>query len=140
MTRRQLLLLLVAAALMLCATAGWVVWLTTAHTAITRQHAASVQAGMTLAEVEEILGDRARAELSGSGLILDSTEQPNSGFHQHGLMLHSHATPRPIEWQSDEVVISVQFSIDARVSSCYYLYTCRADDNIVAVVRRSMRL
>ena len=62
MTRRRVLLLGLLATAVGVAAAAWLLW---PRTAITRENAAKVREGMTLAEVEAILGGPARDETTG---------------------------------------------------------------------------
>jgi outer membrane protein assembly factor BamE (lipoprotein component of BamABCDE complex) len=62
MTRRRLLLFALIAVAVVLAVGVWLLW---PRTAITRENAAKIQAGMTLAEVEAILGGPARDEMTG---------------------------------------------------------------------------
>jgi hypothetical protein len=57
--RRRLLILAVAGTVVMLAVGAWLFW---PRTAITRENAAKIQRGMTLAEVEAILGGPARDE------------------------------------------------------------------------------
>jgi hypothetical protein len=63
MTRRRLLLFGLLAALLVLGAGAWVVW---PRMAITPENAAKIKQGMTLAEVESILGGAARDESTGN--------------------------------------------------------------------------
>ena len=65
-TRRRLLLFGLLAGLLALGTGVWLLW--PRPSAITSENAAKIQVGMTLAEVEVILGARARRELPPGGL------------------------------------------------------------------------
>jgi len=66
-TRRRLLLFGLLAGLITLAVGGWMLW--PRPSAITSENAAKIQVGMTLAEVEVILGAQARRELPPGGLV-----------------------------------------------------------------------
>jgi hypothetical protein len=72
---RRLLLLWIPAATAAGLAAVWLLW---PRTAITRENAEKVQLGMTLAEVEAILGGPARDQAGGS-LVADSTPEEALG-------------------------------------------------------------
>ncbi len=64
MTRRRLLLFAVVAVALALAGGVWLLW---PRTALMRENAAKIRAGMTLAEVEVILDGPARDETHGAG-------------------------------------------------------------------------
>jgi hypothetical protein len=103
--------------MMLLAVGGWVL----PHTAITPGNAARIEVGMTLQQVEEILGGPARDE---STRELD-VDECSVGLAQ---WVHQHCQEMPIAerfsfgrlWVSDGGMIDVHFDADARVKSRRY--------------------
>jgi hypothetical protein len=87
MTRRRLLLLALPVALALLAVGA--TWLLLPQTAITRANAARIKPGMTLAQVEAILGGPARHE-GDSGVLIQGVP--------------------PLEWETDGLLVCVSFS------------------------------
>jgi hypothetical protein len=99
MTRRRLLLLALLVALVLVGGAAWGLW--SRPSSITLENAAKLHNGMTLMEVETILGGPSRDESTGP-LNLDFTgSMPNEKFH--------------CRWISNEVLILVCFDTEDRV-------------------------
>jgi outer membrane protein assembly factor BamE (lipoprotein component of BamABCDE complex) len=95
---RRVVLIALPVALVLSGVAAWVFW---PHTAITRENAARITEGMTVQEVEAILGGPARDE---------TPKQPRL------VMIQS---VRPdLEWNSDQVSVWVHLDADGRVTSC----------------------
>jgi hypothetical protein len=100
MTRhsRRLLLFGLPAVLSVALVAAWLLW---PRTAITPENYEKIQAGMTLAEVEAILGGPARDETAGP---------PRTA------MIQSVRPDR--EWNSDRVSIWVYLDAEGRVREC----------------------
>jgi hypothetical protein len=109
--RRRLLLLGLPAALMVALLAAWLLW---PRTAITRANAARVENGMTLVEVEAILGGPARDESSGE-------LQPDGGWQEvRRLMVMEMIRsddPQYRLWKSNTLLIGVHLAADGRVYS-----------------------
>jgi hypothetical protein len=137
MTRRRLLLFgvpVVAVAL----TIG--VWSLLPVSAITRENAARIQAGMTLTEVEAILGGPARDETTGPVVRVDPPEfaAPDSRGIRYRIAF---VDSRPHhEWQSDEARISVHFGEDGRVTDSTDFPMRRAEETLVNMLRRWLHL
>jgi outer membrane protein assembly factor BamE (lipoprotein component of BamABCDE complex) len=122
MIRRRLLLLALPAVAVSLAAA---MWLLRSPTAITWANAAKVQPGMTLTEVEAILGGPPRLDSCGRvSYCLTGVE----GFDP--------TVPRPPQWASDEVMVMVYFDADGRVQRCVPVPVRSEGQDIVAIVRR----
>jgi hypothetical protein len=146
MTRRTRLQLLFAlpAVLVVALVAAWLVW---PSTAITRENAEKIKEGMTLAEVEVILGGRARDEATGR-LVLDVTAggqddvELRAALYEHTLLEvfrdqdRGGRPPRLLEWNSNQVTIWVCVDRDGRVTDCNSLPMRRADETPIDRVRR----
>src|SRR5436305_330604 len=100
MTRRRLLLLSLAA----IAVVLMVAWLLWPRTGITRENARRIELGMTLAEVEAILGGPARDESSGP---LTHDLGPIHVALSHGGPEGFPAAQRWLRWKSDSVTVDV---------------------------------
>jgi hypothetical protein len=103
--RRRLLPLAVLGAVIVLAIGVWLVW--PQPSAITGENVAKIKVGMTLAEVEAILGGPARDETNGS----------TAATYIH---ISNVARPDPYnekEWRSDDVAVIVEFH-DGRVILC----------------------
>src|SRR6516162_7726428 len=92
MNMRRLLLLCLPVSLAALGLAAWLLW---PRTAITPENAEKVQRGMTLAEVEAILGGPARDDATGP-LTSDLSEA-----------VESYDRPGRLKWQSDQTVVWV---------------------------------
>ena|ERR1700730_13070060 len=98
MTRRRLLLFGLLGGSLAFAGA-WVLW---PRTAITRENAERIQVGMTVQEVEAILGGPARDETpKRQRLVWIQSVRPD------------------LEWNSDQVSVWVHLDADRRVTSCH---------------------
>jgi len=128
--RRRLSLFGLPVALVALGVAGW---LLLPRTAITRENAAKIQEGMTLAEVEAILGGPAR----------DDTTGPTTGNAPWGTAQIIGHIPRWVstkDWDSDSVSIVVRFDSDQRVTDYLAYHTRRTDVGVLAMFRRWVRL
>jgi hypothetical protein len=97
--RRLLLVAVVSTAVVLVV--GLTAWLLWPRTAITRENAARIQVGMTVAEVEEILGGPARDETPKRPLVVKiQNVHPDR------------------EWNSDQVSIWLHLDAEGRVREC----------------------
>src|SRR5688572_11511735 len=104
MTRRRLLLGLLAALVPLPV----MVWLLWPHpSAITMENVAKIKSGMTLAEVEALLGGPARDDSKGPAL---------AGVNLEGFELALKEAKEAKEWVSDEVRVKVWLDEKDRVS------------------------
>jgi hypothetical protein len=120
--RRRLLIVAVVGATVALAVGAWLLW---PRTAITRENAAKIREGMTLAEVEAILGGPARDDYTGP-LLPDGPAE-----------LACVALPR---WASDRVVIWVSFDADGRVEWSEKVHTRRIEESPLDRVRRWLGL
>jgi hypothetical protein len=109
-TRRLLIALPLAVALSLAV--AWLLW---PRTAITRENAARIQEGMTLAEVEAILGGPAREEGGRYPVIMGRKET---------------------QWSTPDLLVCVTFGDDERVWAVQVFH----DDGLLAMLRRWLRL
>jgi hypothetical protein len=121
MPRRRFLLCALVA--VVAALAG--VWLLWPRTALTRENAERIEMGMTLAQVEAIMGGPARDETTGR-VVLDQSGDPDdvqqrAAIYEHLLVesLRNHAAgvrfPQALEWHSNQVSILVLFDRDGCV-------------------------
>jgi hypothetical protein len=106
-TRRRLLVFGLLATLTGLGLGGWLLW---PRTAITRENAAKIKRGRTLAEVEAILGGPARNESTGS-VEKDVDDEPPR--------VTAPRLPRADEWTgyawlSDNVQVLLIFDADER--------------------------
>jgi hypothetical protein len=146
--RRRLLLYLVASAIGL----GLGLWLLRPHQAITRRHAAQIKNGMTLAEVESLLGGPERIETTGptEGDGNDRDDRPEAqelAAEQFlGALIHLtqtrrlHAGSLKRTWGSDDVAIFVLFDAEERVIGCAVRPLRRAPETIIAMLCRWLHL
>ena len=96
--RTRRLLLLALPALVALTGGGWLFW---PRTAITRENAAKIQVGMTLAEVEAILGGPARDEAP-----------------KRQVLVKIQSVHHDCEWNSDHVSVWVHLDAQGRVTEC----------------------
>jgi outer membrane protein assembly factor BamE (lipoprotein component of BamABCDE complex) len=124
MTRRKSLLLLVLPAVFLLIGAGvWATW--PRPSAITPENAARIRAGMTVAEVEAILGGPAR----------DEAPPEVARMYQ---MIQS---VRPdLEWSSDQVGVWVYLDADGRVRESHAIPAPAGPHGVIPVLRRWLRI
>jgi hypothetical protein len=119
-------------------------WLHWPRTAITRENVAKIRDGMTVAEVEDILGGPARDDSTGP--VASDNQKPGNDaeFVVHPLMIDlmfgGRDAPRPLEWRSNETVILVQFGPHGRVILRHYFDTRRVQEGPFDVLRRWLRL
>jgi hypothetical protein len=129
--RRRILLLALPVVLMLTPVAVWL--LLAPGTAITRANADRIHPGMTLADVEAILGGPARDETTGAVAV--DRPGPLVFTAPMGRMIYS--------WQSDEVTIGVQVDNDDRVierTSVHVHRVWTGPLDMLYMVRRWLRL
>jgi hypothetical protein len=142
MNHRRLFLVAVPAMLVLVGTSGLLLW---PRTAITRENAAKIDIGMTLAEVETIFGGPERDE-SGGPLSIDEpgeatavvTLVPDGGAVW--VAGRWQVVPSPRQWVNTEVVATVAFNVNGRVESCNVLAVRRARESPLAILRRWLGL
>jgi hypothetical protein len=132
-TRRRLLVFgLLAAVVLLSIVAALVLW---PRPGITRANATRIQVGMTLAEVEAVLGGPPRDEAVNQNVVdLDIVGQ--------GKLLEAIArmSRHHRQWQSDEVRIYVDFFPEGPVTSCAAAPLGDPDSSLFDRVRRRLRL
>jgi hypothetical protein len=119
MTRGRLLLLGLLGGLLAMGAGLWLIW---PRSAITRENAAKIQVGMTLAEVEVILGGPSRDDAGARKVEIDFDPDPIENERladaQEERAFKDHLMgPRPVQWRSDEVVLTAQFD-NGRVTAC----------------------
>jgi hypothetical protein len=134
-TRR---LLLLAPPIVAVVLAG--VWVLLPTSVITRENAAKIREGMTLADVETILGGPARDETTGPVIREDPPEfaPPDSSGRRFRITI---LDMRPhLEWHSDQVRIWVHVDTDGRVTECSHFPTRRAEEGLLDKLRRWLRL
>jgi hypothetical protein len=138
--RRCLLVFAVFATMAVLAVAVWLLW---PRTAITRENAAKIRAGMTLADVKAILGGAPRDDVDAGTVQLDfdpdpiknekrvdELEEKTFGAHPMG--------PRPLVWRSGEVVLVAQFD-DSRVTACAAFPVRPVEQSLLDRIRRWFR-
>jgi hypothetical protein len=122
---RRPLLLTLAATLLVTLVAVWLLW---PRTAITRENAEKIRPGMTLAEVEAILGGPARDE---------STGPPASDLSE---ALEAYDRPGRLKWQSDHVVMWLNLDAAGNVGQVSTVPVRRADESTLDRFRRWLGL
>ncbi len=100
MTRRRLLLLLVAVSVISMLASGAWMYRLESQPGITRTNASRVKEGMTIAEVERILGGPPRIE-GGDGYSMNFSCRPPN-----------------LEWMTPDLRVSVWLDLDGRVAAC----------------------
>ncbi len=122
MTRRRVLLLGSVAIVAAMAVAMWAVW--PRPSAITEENAAKIQQGMTLAEVEAILGGPARDETGGAEASL------------YVIMILGDER----EWIAPGIAINIRFDGDNRVALVHRGATLTLDGSFLDRVCRWLHL
>ncbi len=133
-TRRRLLVFGMLIGLLVLGGGVWMLW---PRTAITRENAAKIQVGMTLEEVEAILGGPARNE--GAAATRTLVDQPNQAIHHRRIARDQLERVPLMEWNSDRVMISVRLDSEEHVSTCHYLFMCPSE-GILDKLRRWLHL
>jgi hypothetical protein len=117
-------------------------------TAITRANAAAIQKGMTLAEVEAILGGPPRDETTGpvevdlsdgNALVMFLTNQRRGGWLSPDDLLQ-HAGRSIRTWQSDRTLVLVYLDADQRVLDVSTTPMRRTEEGVLAMLRRWLHL
>src|SRR6266566_3187740 len=109
-TRRRLFLFGLLVALLVVGAGVWLLW---PRTAITRENAAKIEVGMTLGEVEAILGGPPRNDV-GRKLEPDFDSDPIENERLAGVMEEEAFATEPfdrdlLQWRSREVVFMAVF-------------------------------
>jgi hypothetical protein len=137
MTRRVLLMfgLLSIAALGL---AGF--WLLWPSSAINRENAAKIRDGMSLAEVEAILGGPARDDSTGP-VMADLHDDDGRPLTERELIrtlagMWENNIPAPKFWRSNQVMIGVHLDPSGRVARCEVLRVRRIQAGPMDILRR----
>jgi hypothetical protein len=130
--RRRLLLVALSAALLMLGAGAVVLW--PRPSAIVQENAAKIQKGMTLAEVEELLGGPARNE---SGL-------PDNFINDAFVNGEEYLSPRPRpfndkRWASPGFVVLVDFDDTGHVIRHSYM-SFDVDRSILDKLRRLLRV
>ncbi len=149
---RRLLLLAVVAVAMALASGTWLLW---PRTAITRENAAKIKEGMTLAEVEAILGGPARHDTTDSFCINPADFEGPINFdfrsgHEYGrgyliLALPTQMDGEVIGWQRGWVsvrgraLVVVRFNRGNRVVEVLY-GPVSPGESLLDMLRRWLRL
>ena len=123
MNRRRLLLIAVSVTLVMIGVGVIMLRQMPPRTAITRANAAKIQPGMTLEEVEDILGGPARFVPSG-----------RISYSLAGVAGFDPAAPRPPEWTSDEVLVLVYLDGNRCVQRCVAV-DVRREDGVIDIIR-----
>jgi hypothetical protein len=138
---RRRRLLLIALTVVALASLG-TIWLLQrqSQSAITCENAAKIKEGMTLAEVQLLLGGPARDETTGPVIREEPPEfaPPDARgrrFRITILELRPH-----LEWLSDQARVWVHIDADGRVTECTYFPTRRAEESLLDRFRRWLRL
>ena len=125
---------------------GLGIWLLWPHSAISRANFDKLKVGMTLTEVEAILGGPARDEFTGH--IAADVAQDNDVFADFVSQwserdavdrFHDLFPSPPLNvryWKSDETVVLVILSVESRVASAYQLRVHRVRESLVDVFGR----
>jgi hypothetical protein len=129
MTRRRPLLLSMLAVVLALA-AAWLVW---PCAAITRENVQQVKEGMTLAEVEAILGGPVRDETTGP-VVLDEECSAPGLQPDYSRPYRGHIGP--FQWKSDQVMLLLYFDAEGHVADRDPLPLRRADESLLARLRR----
>ena len=133
-TRRRLLVIGLPFVLMVLGL--WMLW--PRSSTITRENAGRIQKGMTLAEVEALLGGPARDDSTGP--VVRDNDDPRRDPIVWPAHLFNPNSRLPVQWQSDEVTITVAFNPEAQVTGSGFLPLRRADESLLDKIRRWLRL
>jgi hypothetical protein len=145
--RRRLLVFGLLAGLFAVGVGGWMLW---PRTAITREDAAKIQVGMTLEEVEAILGGPPRSDASGNTVVdmrADTIEQERATrivwqkIVWQSLAMYRHVAENDgnlVIWESDDVFVWVRLE-DRRVTGSGQIPFRRVYESPIEIVRRWLR-
>jgi hypothetical protein len=136
---RRLLILAAAGAAVVLAVGVWRLW---PRTAITRENAVKIRDGMTLEEVEALLGGSARDESTGP-LLADN---PDAAWAEEAGELGVHVFEHrslirgsPV-WKSDQIIFRVETNDDGRVCRCECLPVRRVREDLLDCLHRWLGL
>jgi hypothetical protein len=117
---------------------AWLLW---PRTAITRQAAARIAPGLSLAEVNAILGGPARDETTGPVGRLDPPEfaLPDARGIRWRISIGD-LRPGLQRWQSDEASVWVHFDDEGRVTDCHTFPMRRVEEGALDRLRRWLPL
>jgi hypothetical protein len=137
MFRRRVPLIALFAVLVLVGIAGLTPWPAARTTAISRENAAKLREGLTVAEVEAILGGPPRDDSTGplAGDNRDGTAS-TIWFWPQPLVTR----PPPRAWISDCVAVHVQFDDAGRALSVSCVPLFRMEEGPLATLRRWLHL
>jgi hypothetical protein len=137
--RTRHLLSLSLPVLVALAAAAWLLW---PRTAITRENFDRIEVGMTLAEVEAILGGPPREEATGPFVPRDG--DPDSVWITHEFMViigpGAPAFPADRGWAAHSLLVWVTFDAEGRVSAKNCLPVRRATEPLLDRLRRWLGL
>jgi hypothetical protein len=139
MTRRRVLLLGSVAVVAGVAVTVWALW--PAATAITSDNGARITNGMTLAEVEALLGGPARDETTGPVERIEPPEfaPPDSrGIRWRIAIIDMRAGVQ--RWESDQARVWVHFDELPVVTGCQVFPLRRREEGALDVLRRWLHL
>jgi hypothetical protein len=126
MRKRLLLFGLVVALVVVACIGAWLLW---PGTAITPENAEKIVNGMTLTDVEAILGGPPRDETGGAVIAdLGKFDELNPLGNPH------HA------WQSDRVLVFVWMGADGRVANFIAFRQQRREEGSLDMLRRWLRI
>jgi hypothetical protein len=132
---RRLLFGLLAGVTVAVSLAVWMLW---PRSAITCENAAKIQKGMTLAEVEAILGGAARDESTG---LLQQPDSERDGNDRTWIYFPAIDTLRQFrEWVTDWLVIQVYFDDQMLVREVTFFPVQRDTESPFDMLRRWLRL
>ena len=132
--RTRHLLLLALPAVLALGLVAWLLWPRTDITAITEENAEKIREGITVAEIEAILGGSGRSESTGRFLPAMSNEQ----FREIAIRFRP-AEPHS-EWQSNQVRVLVRFDPEGRVKEWTCFPVRRESESPVDMLRRWLGL
>jgi hypothetical protein len=120
-----------------------VLWLLRPQTAITPENAASIRVGMTVAQVEEILGGECRDESTGPIWSDESdgedVDRALATFCRQFYLQGTSPAPPP-RWTSDRSIVLVAFDQDDRVHSYDTISVHRVNEDPLTILGRWLRL
>ncbi len=137
MTHRRLLVFGLPVALVVLCVGGRVLW---PRTAIRFENALKIREGMTLAEVETLLGGPARDETTGPVVPEDAMDAPAGWLVLTKRPPAGWAQPEPRYWRSDRLTVATWFDAEDRVVVHAVLFMRRADESPLDILRRWVRL